>query len=552
MAGTVGDFQLSVLQEFFRIRMRQAYGNNWVIQVKTIVQNKFANNDSHKQNYQGIYDILQKEGVETLDEKGMDITSLTSLMLYDFSNQCKVGSNFPQQIRNIRTDKNNLVSHISNPGDILNKKILELTALKNLRSFLTYVQNSHWAYPSKQEFVDRNREQYEVIRQELFREMAIHDQETIEFESNRQSYLVRIASERAENAMEYIPLSYKVDDGTSQRFELEQLFSLEANKDGFVLFSREAGYGKSWSIQELAGACAESVLNETDTDQATPILIRMGELAVSDEPIMKAIQEILYPGDESIERTRKYVGQTPIVLFIDGMDEAQKENKDPAWRELKKLLSSAKNIRIIGGTRESDKQWYPAGLSRYLICDLSDKQVEAYIEKAYASQLLTKGQKEAALFDYFKNPRTAFLKNLRSPFYLKCFIDFIREGEANPDSDTDMMNRCIDRMIEREISLKGFKVTIQIVNDFLAKLSELIGNDRRYIPEQSALKIIKDSLIYDEENYASIVQIKDTLIELQILKEVTAQKRPAQLGFWHEKYKSLYSPIALDTSLWDY
>ena len=46
--------------------------------------------------------------------------------------------------------------------------------------------------------------------------------------------------------------------------------------------------------------------------------------------------------------------------------------------------------------------------------------------------------------------------------------------------------------------------------------------------------------------------IKDTLVELQILKEVIRERQPALLGFWHEKYKSLFSPIALDTSLWDY
>ncbi len=58
--------------------------------------------------------------------------------------------------------------------------------------------------------------------------------------------------------------------------------------------------------------------------------------------------------------------------------------------------------------------------------------------------------------------------------------------------------------------------------------------------------------MYDDENYASVVQIKDTLVELQILKEVIRERQPALLGFWHEKYKSLFSPIALDTSLWDY
>lgn len=565
---TVGDLQLSVMQEFFRIRMTQVFGGNWVSQVRGVVEGKFAGTDAHKQNYQGIYDVLSNEGVETLDETRMDITAMTALMLYDFYNQCKVGTNFRQQIRNIQTDKNRLVSHISNPNDTLNVKILELTALKDIRSFLKYLRNSTWAYTEKQEFVDKYQAQIEGISKSIFQEVAGHDRETVEFESNRRNYLARIAGERAENAAEYIPLSYKADDGTSQRFDLDELYSLGNNANGFVLFSKEAGYGKTWSIQELAGQCAARALNEADEKaeesenheesegreksekygRRTPILIRMGELAVSEEPIMKAVQEIFYPGEDGLEKARKFVGQESVVLFIDGMDEANKENKEAAWRELNKLSSSAKDVRVIGGTRESDKQWYPAELPRYSICDLTDKQVEAFIDKLVVDE----EQRLTAKYDYFENPRTGFLKNLRSPFYLKCFIEFVKEGESGPDSDTDMMNRCINKMIEREIGLKGFRATVQIVNEYLAKLSELIGNDKRYVPEQEALKKIKDGLMYDDENYASVVQIKDTLVELQILKEVIRERQPALLGFWHEKYKSLFSPIALDTSLWDY
>ena len=102
------------------------------------------------------------------------------------------------------------------------------------------------------------------------------------------------------------------------------------------------------------------------------------------------------------------------------------------------------------------------------------------------------------------------------------------------------------------INLKGFRATVQLVNDYLAKLSELIGNEKRYVIEQEALKIINNDLLYDKENYANVVQIKDTLVELQILTEFINERQPVLLGFWHEKYKSLFSPVAIDTSLWDW
>lgn len=81
MEHQVSNLQLSVMQEFFKIHMEQAYGNNWVVQVKNVVENKFTSNDPYRHNYQGVYDVLKKEGIETLDEKDMDITCLTSLML---------------------------------------------------------------------------------------------------------------------------------------------------------------------------------------------------------------------------------------------------------------------------------------------------------------------------------------------------------------------------------------------------------------------------------------------------------------------------------------
>jgi hypothetical protein len=549
MGQSVADLQLAVMQEFFKIRMTEAYGDQWIIRVKDLVEYKFDSNNKYRSNYTGIHECLRHDGVALLDEKKMDVTVLTTMMVHDFQAACTVGDHFQEKIENIRDDKNRLVSHITSRDDVLEVKILELTMLKNLRTFLQVCVNSDWNYPGKLSFAQKYLDQIEFLTADIFRGMSGESQEKIRFESNRRSYLERIIEERNGNAAEYIPLSYKVDDGTSQRFGLEELFDRPEDSQGFVLFSREAGYGKTWSVQELAGQCAEAALSDETGEKATPVLIKMGELAVHSEPLMKAIQEIFYPGEDSLEKARTFVSQEKVILFIDGMDEAKKDNKDSAWSELKKLMSSAKDIRIIGGTRESDIQWYPAELPRYSICSLTDKQVETYLDKL----LLDKEQHDQAVYDYFENPKTAFLKNLRSPFYLKCYVGFVKEGESAPDSDTDMMNRFIRKMVEREISLKGFRATVEIVNQFLETLSGLIGNEERYIPEQAALREIRDSLMYDEENYASIVQIKDTLVELQILKEVTpSERQPVLLGFWHEKYKSLYSPVARNTSLWDY
>lgn len=542
MGQKVRNLQLQIMQNFFLLQMKAAFGGNWQQAVKQVVETRIATNDPHKSNYQGIYNVLRDEGVETLDEKDLDITGITALLLHDFYQHCRVGSNYYQQIKNIREDKNKLVSHIPDPNDLLNVSILELTALKDLRSFLTYLRNSGWQHPEKVSFTDKYLQEIEAVTGELFAGLATSEQAEVELKSTRLSYLKRLAGERAANLKEYMPLSYKASDST--RYDLTELDALLENKNGFVLFA-DAGYGKTWSITELAGLYAQAA--QTDDTVGTPILIKMGQLARHEEPIVKAVQEILFPSEDNIEMARNFLQTQKTVLYIDGMDEAHPENKETVRRELLKLQDHCQQLRIIGGTRESDKQKFPDNLPKYSIFNLTDEQARDFIEKLITDEKLC----QKALFDYFENPATAFLRHLRSPFYLKCFVDFTLEGESAPLSDTDMMSRCIDKMIQREICIKGFAATVPIINDFLLQLSTLLG-ENHFAPTSQLLKAIKDAVIYDTQAYASVVSIKDTLVELQILKETISERRPALLGFAHEKYKSLFSPLANDIDVWNY
>lgn len=546
MEQNVAEFQLDLMQRFMRIQMEAAFGDAWKEQVKQVVEHKFQTNNSFKQNYQGIYNLLRNEGIELLNERRFDVTSITAICLYDFYQECKVGTSFRQHIRNIQKDKNSLVSHISDTTDELQVKILELTALKNLRTFLFYLDNSEWSFLDRECFINEHLNQIDQMKMRVLNQVTDEQENTLEFESTKSNYLNRIISERNANQVEYMPLSYKADDGTSKRCTLEEVFSLPENKNGFVLFA-DAGYGKTWSLQELAGRCAEQALESSSEINATPILIKMGQLAVHREPILKTVQELLFPGEDKIETTREFLKTNPVILFVDGMDEAIEENKDSVRKEMINLMEGSNQLKIIGGTRDSDTNCFPDDLPKYTICNLSDKQIYDFIMKFVKEEK----RQSKAVYDYFENDKTSFLKNLRSPFYIKCFVDFINEGELEPDSDTDMMSRCIDRMIEREIKLKGFKASVQIVNDFLANLSKDLG-ERRYISMSEALKSAQQNVLYDTKTFASIVQIKDTLVELQIIREIMLGRHSMLLGFAHEKYKSLYSPIALDTSIWDY
>ena len=542
----VEKFQLSVLQEFFRIQMERSYGQAWPAQVKTVVDTQCASNNSGEDCYQSIRNVLNRKSAETLDEKDIDFTCVSALMLDGFYSQCRVGTAFAQQMRNICTDKNMLSGHNPDPKNPLNIKILELTMLKNLRSFLVSLRESNWAYAGKVLFAEKHLNTIEELTGQLFRGVGEDAQSKVDFESSRICYLNRLIEEQADNAKEYLPLRYKASDGTSEEYFLETLDALPNNQQGFVLFA-DAGYGKTWSIQELAGQYAQMAMQHSTGHRVTPVLVKMGPLAAHSEPILKAVQEYLFPGMENLEKVRQFLHQEHIVLFVDGMDEANTENKERARDELIRLRQNAQNLRIVGGTRESDVKMFPPELCKYVICSLTDQQARDFMCKLITDP----EQQQLAVDTYFNNEKTSFLHNLRSPFYLKCYVDFVLAGETDPTSDTDMMSRCMDRMIQREINIKGFPATVEIINAFLRKMAQMQGN-QPYLPVTLVLKEIEKVWAYHGEGVAPLFQIKDTLVELQILREIPNGRQEPMICFWHQKYKELYSPVAVNMEVWNY
>lgn len=538
MEEIIKTLQLDMLQQFFVMQMKTLYQDGWKQEIERMVNDRYDNNDLHKDNYKGVHDALLQGGVAMLDEKSFDITFLSNALRFDFS-QCLQGLNVLDFIRRIQKDRNGY-SHQPNMRDDLKKMKLHLTAVETLRDFLKYLNNSTWSNAGKADYVRRFRKEIEALQSELTEKTG--DFNSLRFKAARLNYLQVLIAERDKNRREYLPLSYKIDDETAENFSLEELDQNPKNQKGFVL-SADAGYGKTWSIAELAGVSADKA--QTD-EEFTPLLIRMGQVTEEKEPIAKTVQEILFPGQDSLEVARVFLQNKKVTLFVDGMDEAAAETKHAARKELEKLMSSCPQLRIIGATRPADVPKFPACLTKYLICTLRDEQVRAFITKQISDPAL----RERAFYDYFENGKTSFLRNLRSPFYLKCFVEFILSGENAPKSDTDLLNRCMDKMIEREIAIKNFPASVEIINQFLTVFARALGSGRRYMLMADAMKELESDLVYDKEEYASVVAIKDTLVELGVLREVTPEgMRLTVLGFAHEKYKNLYDPIVLDESL---
>ena len=154
--GLVRNLQLNILQEFFKIQMEAAFGNNW----KTRVESVIRANVGTVSTYQRIADKIDEYGLANFNEKSLDITALMPLLKRGnaFKRQCEVCDHYHDHLDNIRDDKNALVSHLSNPASINEVSELIHHSLTTLTKFLNSLEASNWAYPKKNEFVEKYRE----------------------------------------------------------------------------------------------------------------------------------------------------------------------------------------------------------------------------------------------------------------------------------------------------------------------------------------------------------------------------------------------------------
>lgn len=537
----INDIQLSVLQDFLELQMKNHYGNGWMCEVEQVVNSKISLNDTRANTYRSLYDKIQRNGIETVDKKDMDITLVSALLMYDFIHICSVGTAFRAQVGRIRTDKNEYISHNSDLNDKISNNIMELSSLKNLKLFLEYLRNAGWNNSGSEAFIHEYEKRVDLAIQLFYKSVMEEEKPSLDMNCDINMYLKRIIQDQEEHSANYVPLSYKRVDDSLNRYSLEDLYHCLGR--GLVLFA-DAGYGKSWSLIELAANYSRKYIQNPESN-ALPVLLKMGQVVTSSNKVIKEyISETFCPEPDADNGILQFMKNRKIILFVDGMDEAQTAIKDNVKAELKDIYENYPNITIVGGTREIDRFRFPSELPQFSICDLSDEQIEGFINKLIYEEYRKKA-KEALISD-----DNSFLKNMRTPFYLTCYAEFINYGETDPQSTTDIVARCVDKMIDREIRIKGFSASLDLINTFLCKFCELLG-DRNFISENEAIKVLKESVYIDSAFQIDIVRIKNKMIELQILRSCE-RNRHYYIGFANEQYRTIYAPNSNDDTLLDF
>lgn len=353
-------------------------------------------------------------------------------------------------------------------------------------------------------------------------------------------YLKKLIEQREIQKKEYMPLSYMPDDKKEQKpYMLEELMVLEGNKKGFALYA-DGGFGKTWSMIELAGQVACKALEEKKEQyRVFPVFVQMGELKNPEISIAQIIEKEVFGSDNKDEKLAKqFLEENKVILFIDAIDEAAVDVRKKIAGELKNYYAAENGPIIIVTTRESSLEYVPEKLDRFYVCSIEDDEmIKSYMDKLILDEEINQKAKRF----YFEDVETSFLRGLRTPFYLKTFVEYMKGGGEKPTSAKGMIKAFVKALIVREKN-KNHDFTTQFITieSFLMLLAGHL--DRESSGNWNAtLRSIEGELVRNPEKDACVSAIAEKLDDLHILHKVEAHgDGEILIRFQHENYKMAY------------
>ena len=160
------DIQLSILQDYLEIKMREIHSDNWIKKIIEVCEKKVNKCEDDKKlgksypsyygKYKAIVDIKNDIGEILINKKSFDISFLTSLLSYDlkflcyavrFDNEEAKRNNkelFMKYIEKIQNDRNELHGHLSDTSNEYRIGSLTSKSIEDLNNFLSYLDLIGW------------------------------------------------------------------------------------------------------------------------------------------------------------------------------------------------------------------------------------------------------------------------------------------------------------------------------------------------------------------------------------------------------------------------
>ena len=169
----IQSLQLSMLQDYLEIKMSARYGEQWINEIIALCEYKVNKKDQRLHTYVKVVNDKRSKGAVMITKKSFDITLLYALLRYDFLKDCSADPSdtqvFSNYIINIKNNKNELASHISDLDDSFYIDKLERESLLNLRNFILYLDRLGWASGAKnqQDYIEKYKGKLKKFDEEL-------------------------------------------------------------------------------------------------------------------------------------------------------------------------------------------------------------------------------------------------------------------------------------------------------------------------------------------------------------------------------------------------
>ena len=531
--------QAELLQDFFEIQMKEAF-TSWQSEVQSAVS---AKQNSPYSTYKEMKKLFDTKPISDITVKDFDVTALSALMRFDFISECCINLNTKNIIGHIALDRNSF-SHISNYNDKQHIFGIERIALNHIADFLNHLRNENWTYSQKdiffRKYLGTGNGDGRLTKAE--QEIAIEQNQEIRRRANLQHYLQGLQLVREERARQYVPLSYNLE-WHNEKMLLDELIETNICRSGkgFKIVA-EGGYGKSWTLSEIAGQFAMAYLDkdEQDTDAPIPILIELGNLYDDCNSVSKKIAQLLFNNDES--QVDAFLRNNNILLLLDAMDEAKIELQSDISREIASYYKGLyPRITFICAARKSCIDRYPESIPCYRIQQFDDEQIELFFDGAIDEKIKNREQLlQKAEDDWVGENRKSFLYNNRTPFYISCYLELLVEnGDVDFADTTQLIDKFLTAVIDREIKKTGFCSDRSTFISFLIELCRLMdsisanGDVCLSLPENDVVRELTQRITI-EQGYAPVKTVGRKLVEMQIL---SLDENGILLSFAHQNYK---------------
>ncbi|KAM3115973.1 NACHT domain-containing protein [Phormidesmis sp. 146-33] len=226
---------------------------------------------------------------------------------------------------------------------------------------------------------------------------------------------------------------------------------------GKLLILGKPGAGKTTTLLELARALVRKALD--DPSEPMPFLLNLSSWKDPKQSIKEwAIAELITKGVGS-ELSAKWFAEQKLLPLLDGLDEVRADLQPACVKAINQWLGGGEQPRaIVVCSRREEYELYPEKLhlnGAIYLEELSDEQIESYLEKVDRLALLDVLSQDAELLDLVRQP---LLLSITLVAYRSELAAQWQELRYTQERIKFLLDAYLERMLHRTINSRMYGV----------------------------------------------------------------------------------------------